>query len=172
MATPPVVVTTIEAMNCDDIKTQLDAYHDAELDVAAATEIADHVASCPACAAALCERRSLGDYLRQHGTSAAPAGLWQAIETKAEETTVPNRTAWLLSRLAAAGLGAILVGGAWRLSRTSEHPPRLSEPIKSYLHPSDRLVATPVATFQDLEQLQHRPEQRILDWAHIGGQKK
>lgn len=172
MAPPPVAVTTIEAMNCDDIKTQLDAYHDLELDVAAATEIAAHVANCPNCAAALDQRRSLGDYLREHGTSAAPDGLWRAIETKAGAATVPTWTAWLLPRLAAAGLGAILVGGAWLVNRSAEQPPRMSETIQSYFRPSDRLVAAPVAAFQDLEELRQRPEQRILDLARTGGLKK
>ena len=84
----------------------------------------------------------------------------------------PSLAAWLLPRLAAAGLGAILVGGAWLLSGPSERPAGLSGPIAKYLVSSDRLIATPVGTFQDLETLRNRPEQLVLNWARNGGQKK
>lgn len=167
------------AMNCADITAHLDAYHDDELDAANAGTIAEHVAACPACSTAVAERRRLRVYLRRHGSAAAPEGLWQAIESRIES---PTATAWLWPRLAAAGLGAILVGGAWLLRGPQVRPP-LPEPIATYLGTTGSRgsgnrgaaggpVAMPVGLSVNHREMLNRPEQLVLEWARTGGRNK
>jgi anti-sigma factor RsiW len=171
MATTPSVVQPKTAMNCEETRERLGALQDSELDPDSARSATDHIAGCTACAAALADLGALGNFVRRHGRSPVPAGLLSRIEDQASASAGNGRsfTTWLLPRLAAAGIGALCVGGGWWYfgSNESAVTSRLREPLRSYLR-----VANVSTTLDDLEQLQMRPENRVLAWARQEAKKR
>jgi anti-sigma factor RsiW len=158
-------------MNCDETKKQLAALHDGELESPAARAATDHIAGCGSCAMALDELQSLRAFVQRHGRSSVPAGLLERIEDRAERgiPVAETLTTWLLPRLAAAGLGALCIGGAWWFSdsSTEPHPSPPGERVASYLQ------ASTVSTALDgMQQLQLRPESRVLAWGRLEAKKR
>ncbi|MBC8108356.1 MAG: zf-HC2 domain-containing protein [Anaerolineae bacterium] len=51
-------------MNCEQFSSQLDAYHDGELDAARVAEMDAHLRECPACALALQSLRSMSHLMQ------------------------------------------------------------------------------------------------------------
>jgi anti-sigma factor RsiW len=158
-------------MNCDETKKQLTALHDDELEGPSARAATDHIAGCGSCAMALDELQSLQAFVQRHGRSPVPAGLLERIEDRAERAipVAETITAWLLPRLAAAGLGALCIGGAWWFSDSGTEPQRSppSAGVTSYLQ------ASTVSTAIDgMQQLQLRPESRVLAWGRQEAKKR
>lgn len=166
-------------MNCQTTQTRLHEFLDGELPAAAASGVSAHLASCEPCRSQLARLRALGDHLRCHGQEAAPVALMERIllaipipgadpvldaDANPAATPVPTGRQSLWPRLAAAGLGALLVGSAGMVLQPDLSIPKLTGPLASYLRTADaRNINDGLLT--DLRRLQKSPEARILSWA-------
>jgi anti-sigma factor RsiW len=87
-------------MDCTQSRTLMSAYLDNELDAAGALSIEQHMATCPACAAALAQMRGLGSAIREHAPAySAPAHLRQSIRSAIRaahgaKPAPPRKRAW------------------------------------------------------------------------------
>ncbi len=132
-------------MNCERSGQLLDAYLDAELDEATATEISAHLADCPVCAARQHARNSLRIELGRWAQPPAPvtlrAGITQRLDredTSAVDDTFPVMRRRHAVALAAAfsvigfGVGYLVSrwpgDGGWPDAAVARHAARLSRP--------------------------------------------
>ena len=167
-------------MNCEQTRALLNAHYDGELDDSAARSVTAHLERCADCARARAALDTLGTFLRQHGTAKAPdrllarinAGIKTDIHDDGQRT--PGPLQWLLPRLVAAGLGAVVVGGAWWLAddRTEPTTTELQEPFASYLGRPALPIGRSVAFTDDMQRLRARPENQVLDWNNYDPERR
>ncbi len=106
-------------MNCALALRMLDAYVDDELDATTAAEMAEHLASCPACTELHRQRTAMRSAVRAAALRhAAPAGLRKAILGGIENRERPATAARSLRWWQALALGATTavagaIGGWW-----------------------------------------------------------
>jgi len=106
---------------CEEIRAELDAYLDGELDEARAAEVGRHIDGCPACADALAELRRVSLALRRLPAPAAPQGFVERFRQArlAEPVVRParSRLAWAVGSVAAAAaallFAAAMLPGRW-----------------------------------------------------------
>src|SRR2546427_2002002 len=106
-------------MTCDEAEVLLHALIDGELDAGHAREVEGHIASCPHCAAALRDYRTMSKAIAEAGVGyTAPAALRRRIEAALPQPRqAPDRRAVLrgfamgsaVSAMAATGLVAIVL---------------------------------------------------------------
>lgn len=105
-------------MDCTRTRTQLEAYVDRELDVASASAIDRHLASCPACDTIFSQqarlRRALREHLTYHDASPALAARIRAQVPAARVTTAKPGRPWssFLPRLQWLQVGAAVAATA------------------------------------------------------------
>ena len=94
-------------MTCPDVERLIDAYSDDELDAAQATEVAEHVAGCPACHEWLAERVALRRLIRSVPYYAAPDRVRRAVAASRRRARVTRqRLAWAAAALVVISLGS------------------------------------------------------------------
>ncbi|MHC4513801.1 MAG: anti-sigma factor family protein [Planctomycetota bacterium] len=165
-------------MNCQDTRQRLDACYDGELGEAESRAVAKHLSDCPDCSRALADLQALGGFLRTHGRGGAQPELLnrmrQDLLARADSGSCPgskqNPWASWLPRLAAAGLGALVVGIGWQASTDHRAPtPPPPQPMIAYFHPKGLPDGTPdnqMAMFvKDMQRLRTMPENKVLAWA-------
>jgi anti-sigma factor RsiW len=123
-------------MTCEEAEILLHALIDGELDAGHAREVEDHVAGCPACAAALRDYRAMSQAVANADISyKAPVELRRRIEAALPQATpAPSRRSVLrgfamgsaVSALAATGLVAIVL-------RNDDEQRLLSEVVSAHL---------------------------------------
>lgn len=99
-------------MTCDDVKGQLDAYVDRELDAAAAATIRWHVRECADCRRRVGQREALSDLVRSAPFYSAPDRLRTQVAIRAARLTLIRRMAtWAAAAVvllaAAAGIAPL-----------------------------------------------------------------
>src|SRR5438552_6719941 len=119
-------------MNCALALRMLDAYLDDELDAVTATEMAGHLAACPACAALHGQRVAMRTALRAASLrEVAPPGLKKSIVREIEKSVQPRsgpRTVRWWQALALGASTAVMGAlGGWWLAQ-----PRLLETFPEY----------------------------------------
>jgi anti-sigma factor RsiW len=107
-------------VNCEHAHKMLDAYLDGELDEATSAQVAQHLATCPACAALWAERDGLRAALRQMPRHPAPASLRRSIRRglddadRASTAKRPRTLAWWRAgALAGAAASLAFALGVW-----------------------------------------------------------
>lgn len=138
-------------MTCDDVRPQLTAYLDGELEGDRGTVVRGHLRTCAACRALASDEAKLRDALRALPVVDPPPSLWANVQAQlaAAEVAESKRPAWRraiarwtphVPRFAAGGLLAAAAAGVlvWRAQRTedetathvAEHPSPLIEASK------------------------------------------
>lgn len=108
-------------MTCDQIGPQLGPYVDGEAPPDARASVEAHVAACPVCAAEMESLQRLAAMIGPAAAESAPAGLWDAIESRLDDAGSPpiESRPWPRQRgfrlrlnrpLAAAAAVAMMVG--------------------------------------------------------------
>ena len=123
-------------MNCHDVKPLLDAFLDGELDRTQRPEIAQHIESCPSCAAFLREREQLREAIRADMPyHRAPAGLRDQVRFALRGAEYlerrPYRPNWLLWGAAAAAIVFALAGALPFLERAHTRRQLVAEELLS-----------------------------------------
>src|SRR5437660_11064811 len=108
-------------MNCQDSKSQLQAYLDGELDLTRSLEIEKHLRECSACSQALNSLRLLAQSLRNDSLRfQPPAGLERRVRSTMQHEGGSRaqtfRRRWLIPALTAAVL--LIVFAGYLLTRT------------------------------------------------------
>jgi anti-sigma factor RsiW len=117
-------------MNCEAVRTFLDAYSTDELDLVGATQVEEHLAACPACAEELAELKSLRRTLKDPSLRfTAPAALRGRIEANREPAG--HGSAWRVARIAAVALLFLVPWFAWYWSATRSDATQLADEITS-----------------------------------------
>jgi len=108
-------------MNCQESKSQLQAYLDGELDLTRSLEMEKHLRECSACSQALNSLRLLQESLRNESLRFQPtAGLEKRVRSalrRESDSRAPTfRWRWLIPALSAACL--VIVFAGYLLTRT------------------------------------------------------
>lgn len=102
-------------MDCGEVRDLLQPYEDGELPAGERTALAQHLAGCPQCKAALGDLQALRQRVRAAGTYAMPAGLDSRVRTTIGIESGQQAQPWGWRRYAAVAAThavALLVGGA------------------------------------------------------------
>jgi anti-sigma factor RsiW len=110
---------------CPDISI-LEAYHDAELSSAPAADVEAHLASCPACAAALASMRSLSSRFDEFASIDLPAGMLASLHKNVDAGRFSDRAILPLARSLIGVAAAILICATAGLVQI--RPARVSAP--------------------------------------------
>jgi anti-sigma factor RsiW len=110
-------------MNCETVRTFLDAYSTDELDLVSATEVESHLESCAECAKELSEIRSLRRVL---GDPALKYGAPSALRRDVEEKPMRGR---MLARIAAVLLLFVLPAAGWYIGTSRSNATQLADEI-------------------------------------------
>ena len=136
-------------MNCQDSKSQLQAYLDGELDLTRSLEMEKHLRECSACSQALNSLRLLQESLRNESLRFQPtAGLEKRVRSalrRESDSRAPTfRARWLIPALTAAAL--VIVFASYLLTRTPADDLVSSEVVSSHvrsLMTSSHLIDVP-----------------------------
>src|SRR5438132_6548479 len=136
-------------MNCQESKSQLQAYLDGELDLTKSLEQEAHLGECSACSQALNSLRLLQQSLRNESLRFQPtAGLEKrvrsALRRESDSRTPTFRARWLIPALTAAAL--VIVFASYLLTRTPADDLVSSEIVSSHvrsLMTSSHLIDVP-----------------------------
>lgn len=149
-------------MDCQANRPELHRYLDGDLDAERKEAVADHLARCADCTATLAELENVGRLLRRHGFAPAPADLFDRVRAAAGART----TASIGLRLAAAGLGALLVGASWSVgSPFGENAAAAPNPFTDYFRTAAGSISGSALFVADKDILNTWPESRVLAWA-------
>ena len=150
-------------MDCKANRPTLHHYLDGELDAASEKAVADHLARCADCTATLAELESVGQLLRRVGSTPAPVDLFDRVRTAAGKRTA---TPGLGLRLAAAGLGALLVGASWSVGAPAgANEAAAPNGYTDYFRTAASSVSGPALLVANKNILNSWPESRVLAWA-------
>ncbi len=144
---------------------QLDAYHDGELDRAAASEVARHIAGCESCQAELAEMVRLRAAFHDLPDEAPSADLWRRAHVIAEEASTEARWRILRIGVSLSGLAAsiLIVVATW--SATDDAP--TNHPIEVATGPAwtewERVAMTLRTDRQPVESTVGDPTQMLAD---------
>ena len=136
-------------MNCKDIREDLSAHLDGELDPARRAEIDGHLASCDGCRAELERLRRLSKLLGDVPRAAAPAGLASRIVAAAR---VPRPRILRLPRWTgalAAAAAALLVGVVSFVAMRREEEPARDMATPAAVRGAAELAGTPAAPAEE-----------------------
>jgi predicted anti-sigma-YlaC factor YlaD len=143
-------------MKCTDIRSQLTAYLDGELEDDRGSAVRGHLRTCEACRTAATDEAALRDGLRALPPLDPPASLWAGVQARLAQAEMADaeRPAWrrtlarwmsLTRNRAQLGLAALAVATAvvvlvWHARQPGEEP---SQPfaLPTLPHPPARLVA-------------------------------
>jgi anti-sigma factor RsiW len=115
-------------MNCETVRTFLDAYSTDELDLVGAMEVEQHLAECAACTKELSSLRSLRGMLREPSLRyTAPTELRRNIESKQELARPASM--WRFARIAAVFLLFLFPWFAWYVSSSRSDATQLADEI-------------------------------------------
>ena len=136
-------------MNCQESKSQLQAYLDGELDLTRSLEMEKHLRECSACSQALNSLRLLQESLRNESLRFQPtAGLEKRVRSalrRESDSRAPTfRARWLIPALTAAAL--VIVFASYLLTRTPADDLVSSEVVSSHvrsLMTSSHLIDVP-----------------------------
>ncbi|HSN27473.1 MAG TPA: anti-sigma factor [Kofleriaceae bacterium] len=126
-------------MNCDNVREQLTAYLDGELEGDRGTAVRGHLRTCDACRAMSADEAALRDGLRSLPPVDPPASLWASVQAQLakEEVVESQRPAWkrAVSRWLpmaprfALGMTAVAAAAVLLLVWRSHHHPRAHEEL-------------------------------------------
>src|SRR6266566_4234472 len=136
-------------MNCQDSKSQLQAYLDGELDLTRSLEIEKHLRECPACSQALNSLSLLAQSLRNDSLRFPPPAslekrLRSALHREGGSRAQTLRWHWLIPALSAAAL--LIVFAGYLLTRAPADDLVSSEIVSSHvrsLMTSSHLIDVP-----------------------------
>jgi anti-sigma factor RsiW len=116
-------------MNCQEVREQLSAWLDDELDAAASAAVAAHVDRCEACQKEWCQLRAVDAALSEL-VAPVPPDLAAKVLSRVKP---PRRRAWVQSVALAACLvlGIALGGGMARVFYTPAAPPGTASDVAS-----------------------------------------
>ncbi|MEO6772862.1 MAG: zf-HC2 domain-containing protein [Kofleriaceae bacterium] len=120
-------------MTCDDVRPQLTAYLDGELEGDRGSAVRGHLRGCEACRTTANDEAALRDGLRALPTLDAPSGMWAKIQTQLANAEIADSEQprwrrvlarwspqhWVTPRLALASgaVAVIFCAWAWRAAR-------------------------------------------------------
>jgi anti-sigma factor RsiW len=113
-------------MNCETVRTFLDAYSTDELDLVSATEVESHLGACAACAKELSSIRSLRRALNDSSLRyTAPESIRKSFEV----TETPVKPRRMLARIAAVLLIFVLPAAGWYIGTSRSNATQLADEI-------------------------------------------
>jgi len=127
-------------VTCDDVRPQLTAYLDGELEGDRGSAVRGHLRGCAACRTASNDEAALRDGLRALPTLDAPSGMWAKIQTQLADAEIADSEKprwrrvlarwspqhWVTPRLALASgaLAVIFCVSAWRYTHRDHELPQ------------------------------------------------
>ena len=156
-------------MNCDDVKPQLTAYLDGELEDDRGSAVRGHLRECEACRAASEDEAALRDGLRALPSLDVPSTLWAGVQRQLANAEVQDAhtphwrlvarrwggvvQSWLTPRFAIASAAVAVIVCVWAYRYTQKDEPTFSQPTQLTIalpkappaEPSSDDVATQVA---------------------------